>query len=69
MTVIIIILAYIANIFLNRWLNKKLLQIDRFTSINPVIWFIPIVPIFSYIVLILDSMEWGDNWFTGKYWK
>jgi hypothetical protein len=65
----IIILAYIANIFLNRWLNYKLWQQDKDTPKCPLMWFIPVAYVIAFIIVILDNEEWKNNWFTGKYWK
>lgn len=65
----IIILAYIANIFLNRWLNYKLWKINNHYEASYFIWFIPIVSTLAYIIVLLTEIEIKDNWFTGKYWK
>lgn len=64
----LIIITYIANIFLNRWLNKKLWQQDNNYSKYYIFWFIPIMPTFAFTILILLDLE-TENWFTGKYWK
>ncbi len=67
MTILIIILAYVANVFLNRWLNK-------ITTLEPVpeSWIIPVFPTIGFIwVLIEDSKFFRpySNWFTGKHWR
>ena len=68
MTITIVILAYVANVFFNRWLNKVLYKKD-FVEIAPImVWFIPL---FSSIVLLsiwLKEFKPKSNWFTGKYW-
>lgn len=65
----IIILAYIANVFLNRWVNFKLWKIDNDCLREVYIWFIPIAPTIAFIILISDKNGFKGNWFTGKYWK
>ena len=70
---IIIILAYVANVFLNRWLNKLLYRKCKFVSIVPILWFIPVVGIIVtsvdlLIELIHDLLEGKTNKFTGKHW-
>lgn len=67
MEIVIISLAYVANVFLNRWLNKQLYKIDKFNGINPMLWFFPIL---TTIVFGLDLIneQGGKNKFTGKNW-
>ena len=67
METIIIILAYVANVFLNRWINKQLYKISKFYEPIPAFWFFPIV---TTIVLGLDLIneQGGKNKFTGKNW-
>jgi len=60
MTLTIIIIAYIANIFLSRWLNYKVWKIEKHA---------PIAPIIAFPILIIEKKFNKDNWFTGKYWK
>jgi len=69
MTLTIIIIAYIANIFLSRWLNYKVWKIEKHAPIAPIVWFIPIAPIIAFPILIIEKKFNKDNWFTGKYWK
>ena len=65
MEAIIIILAYGANVFLNRWLNK--IDYKKYhASIEPFIWFIPIIGTVVFLLSLVD--EWKNNWFTGKNW-
>ena len=68
MIAIIIILAYIGNIFITRGVNKIVYKKD-IGYILPWTWFIPIIPILALLMLLLvDYCERQDNWFTGKYW-
>lgn len=67
MTTLIIILAYILNVFLNRWLNK--IVYERGIEAKVVgFWFVPIVVSLAFICIILSNSN-GNNWFTGKYWR
>ena len=66
MTATIIILAYVANVFLNRWLNK--IDYKKYNaSIEPVIWYLSI---FGTLILLLSLFGelHKDSWFTGKNW-
>jgi hypothetical protein len=61
----IIILAYVANVFLNRWLNK--IDYKNYgSSIEPFLWFLPIIGTIVFLCSLIG--EWKDNWFTGKNW-
>jgi len=78
MTVAIIILAYVANIFFNRWLTylavKNQGKWESVTYGNGWLWFIPAA---GTLVCILDwvhslaykksDSKWS-NWFNGKNW-
>jgi hypothetical protein len=66
----LLLLAYIGNVFLNRWLNKKL--IDKYSTLiwrdNPHKWFIPI---YTTVIYLSSLTKLGRNlkhWFTGKHW-
>lgn len=63
MWITIIILAYVANVFLNRWLNKQLFRVCKYPSL---VWFW-FIPIFGTPVLLLLLLE-NTDWFTGKHW-
>jgi hypothetical protein len=66
MTITIIILAYVVNVFLNRWLNKIIYKSDKYDKV-PKFWFIPVIMTAVFIWIILEeSMK--SNWFTGKHW-
>ena len=67
MTIAIIILAYIANIFLNRWLNKIIYK-RGYADIAVWVWFIPFACTIAMIILIGENIEIKKNWFTGKNW-
>jgi hypothetical protein len=70
MTVTLLIIAYVLNVFLNRWLNKLIYKYDRDPDLMIGVWFIPILStLFFLIVLIIVSADKDNNWFTGKYWK
>ena len=75
MTVIIIILAYVVNVFLNRWLNKIANKLSGDSCIiAPASWFCPLFPTILLIIVIggclfTTKLEERSNWFTGKYWK
>jgi hypothetical protein len=69
MTIAIIIIAYVLNIFLNRWLNKIAYKLDDYNKPNVFSWFIPISPTLFYLILIIGDTEYKTNWFTGKNWK
>ena len=64
---IALILAYIANVFLNRWLNKIAYKRGD-AEIEIWLWFIPILTSIVMLIIILDNIEKKNNWFTGKNW-
>ena len=62
----IIILAYVASVFFNRWLNKLVYNIDKdIFAVAPKTWFIPIL---TTIVLICEVLDNRNTWFAGKNW-
>jgi ABC-type multidrug transport system fused ATPase/permease subunit len=71
MIIALIILAYIASVFLNRWLNyliyKYFDDLDE-EDIIPFIWFIPVIGTIFIIVSVLQLL-YSASWFTGKHWK
>jgi|688.fasta_scaffold174282_4 hypothetical protein len=67
MEAVIISLVYVANVFLNRWLNKKLYKIDKFNGINPMLWFFPIVTTVVFGLELINEQS-RKNKFTGKNW-
>ncbi len=62
----LIIIAYIANVFLNRYLNKILYKMTM--SKTPFLWFIPIITTIALLIAIVTEKGFKDNWFTGKNW-
>ncbi len=67
MTIEIIILAYVVNIFLSRWLNKIAYKKD-YAIIAVWAWFIPIACAIAMIIIIAENIKIKKNWFTGKNW-
>jgi hypothetical protein len=63
----IILLAYVVNIFLNRWLNKIAYK-KGYCEILVWAWFIPILPSVAILTHIIASIEIKGNWFNGKNW-
>lgn len=73
MTVLLICVAYVANVFLNRWLNKILVKYNSDDyEIAPSSWFwslICTIALTSIIIFDAKPFKSRSNWFTGKYWK
>jgi len=67
MIITLIILAYVANVFINRWFNKLMYQ--KFDDyVYPSIWFFPApIMLVFFIISYADDIELSD-WFTGKKW-
>ena len=66
MTTAIIILAYVANVFLNRWLNMVAYKSDRSVPVIPLFWFFSFIATLLLLAIVIVA---GDkNWFTGKNW-
>jgi branched-subunit amino acid transport protein AzlD len=68
MTITLIIIAYILNVFLNRWLNYIIYEKNG-NSKAPFIWFLSIITTIIFIIAIMIYWSENENWFTGKYWK
>jgi hypothetical protein len=69
MILTIVILAYVANVFLTRWMNKKLYQLDNDFTPLIMIWFLPIVGFIAYfIIYLIEYFEKHPTKFTGKNW-
>lgn len=71
---ILIMIGYIVDVLINRWLNKIMYQKDKDWDIVPMLWFIPIIPTAAWIVAIIDNFLKTNNskindWFVGKHWK
>lgn len=63
----IIILAYVANVFLTRWLNKVVYK-RSLGNVVVLFWFIPIATTIVFTWIILEDKIDSSNWFTGKNW-
>jgi hypothetical protein len=68
MTITIVILAYVANGFFNRWINKVLYKKDILEIAPFIVWFIPFFTTIVFLSIWLKECKLKDNWFTGKYW-
>ncbi len=66
MEIALIIIAYILNVFLNRWLNYILYKNGG--SNIPTIWFLSIIGTILFLTIIIIEYFNKPNWFTGKYW-
>ena len=64
----IVIISYILSIFLARWLDYLTYKNDSLWGIQYLMWFIPIVNIFSCFTIYCMSCKSKSNWFTGKNW-
>jgi hypothetical protein len=67
MTAAIIIIAYIVNVFLNRWINKIAFKIDLFEPI-PFIWFFSLISTVVMLGFIIAELLDRPTWFGGKNW-
>ena len=62
----IIIIAYIANVFFNRWLSKIIYKSIK--EVIPILWFFSLIGTGVLIYTLIDNLEDKSNWFTGKNW-
>jgi len=71
MTITLIILAYVANVLFNRWLNKVIYENNILDDTLCVLWFIPLATTIIFILILLANISeiTRSNWFTGKNWK
>jgi hypothetical protein len=67
MILAILILAYVVNIFLSRWLNQIAYR-NNCADIIVWAWFIPIACPIAMIIIIAANIKIKKNWFTGKNW-
>lgn len=70
MTLTLLLLAYIGNVFLNRLLNKRLIMILGKNKIEPIValWFMSLIgTILLLSVFIFEDTKF-NRWFTGKHW-
>jgi hypothetical protein len=77
MVIFMLVLAYVANVFLNRWLTKILYSIDENYGSLTLLWFFGLFHTVVVIFLIwYEKRERRENtttskfydWFTGKNW-
>jgi len=68
MKITLIIIGYILNVFLNRWLNY-ILYAKYGQKKEIVIWFLSIPGTTIFIISIITNYFEYANWFTGKYWN
>jgi len=78
MTLAIFILAYVANVFIARYINMINYKLWRqVVTISTWTWFIPIIGIVVEIIDLqdtktrlwrLDEPTCNKNWFNGKNW-
>lgn len=73
MTITIIILAYVANIFLTRFFTYLAVKNEgRHMSVTYshfILWFIPIIGNIACFIDWLTSINYDNrSWFTGKNW-
>jgi hypothetical protein len=69
MTITLLIIAYVLNVFLNRWLDKIRCGLSKYNYPVVFTWFIPVATTLALTACILIDTEFKENWFTGKYWK
>jgi hypothetical protein len=67
MTITLIIIGYILNVFLNRWLNYIIYK--KSGTKAPFIWFLSLIGTGTLLIVIVINDVNKQNWFTGKYWK
>jgi len=66
MEIALIIIAYILNVFLNRWLNYILYKMEGIIFTPS--WFCSIIGTCALLVTIIISYTDKPNWFTGRDW-
>ena len=68
MWITIIILAYVANVFLNRWLNKIAYNIDKTVPVIPPFWFTSLLGTCILLIIVTICIVEKTS-FTGKNWE
>jgi hypothetical protein len=71
MIIALIILAYIASVFLNRWLNYLIVK-KYDEPKTPFFWVFSLFSTIVFIIVLLENVKFNTkftNWFTGKHWK
>jgi len=64
MEIALIIIAYILNVFLNRWLNYIVFKTDRMIPL----WFLSLFVTIPFLLVIIIDYATRPNWFTGRHW-
>ena len=67
MIAFIILLAYVANVFLNRWLSKIIYQKSG-DEIYVYVWFLGLLGTLILTIWIIHMFGFYE-WFSGKNWK
>jgi hypothetical protein len=67
MTIALLTIAYVLNVFLNRWLNKIMCDRDKSHEPFPFLWFFGFFCTAAFLILMPSSEK--ENWFTGKHWR
>lgn len=72
MNVLIVIIAYVLSVFLNRWINKignRITDTDERHVIGWFFSFIYTIVIILVILLVYDKRESKfTRWFKGRHW-
>ena len=64
---LLILIAYILSVFLNRWLDYIIYK--KYNGIVIVgLWFIPVAGTITLIIIIIANIFDKPNWFTGRDW-
>ena len=66
MEIALIIIAYILNVFLNRWLNYIIYKNDKVKA-TP-IWFFSIMGTIVFLAIMIINYFSKPNWFIGRDW-
>lgn len=67
MEIALIIIAYILNVFLNRWLDYILCKKYNYRKCVK-FWFFSIMGTLPLLIIIIVEYLKTPSWFTGKYW-
>lgn len=71
MKVALIIILYVGNVFLNRWLNFIACKKDKYEPPIPLLWFLSLVGTFVYLIAYFEGVKkpkWMDE-FLGNNWN
>lgn len=67
MTTLLIIVGYILNIFLNRWLNLKLVKIDKDYPTSWGLWFLSLITTIALLIFLVEELDRKIK--LPKWWK